>query len=138
VIYAINALSKRCRIERGESMSEVTERKITAEDIAKLVEKAQPHETKYLLFLETQTRPGESFSEHISYEVVYGEVEEVLLEHYYDYPTDNRRRYMIIPKKVPTVIVWWHYWDFGPQDIGEEKTVYVFTADGWRKVDVQL
>jgi hypothetical protein len=111
-------------------------RGLTVEEIQKLLEKAEPAETKYLLFLTTQTRPGESFSEREDYAVVFGEVEEVELERYYNYPTDNRTRYMLVPKVVPTVVRWWRIWDFGPQDCGEEETIYVFTADGWKKVPV--
>jgi hypothetical protein len=111
-------------------------RGLTVEEIQKLLEKAEPAETKYLLFLTTQTRPGASFSEREDYTIVLGEVEEVKLETYYNYPTDNRTRYMIIPKTVPVVIRWRHTWDFGEQDCGEEEIIYVFTADGWKKVPV--
>jgi hypothetical protein len=111
-------------------------RSLTIEEVRKLLDKAKPAETKYLLFLTTQSRPGESFSEREDYHVVLGEVEEVELERYYNYPTDNRGRYLIIPKTVPVVIRWWHTWDFG-QDSGEEERIYVFTTEGWKEVSVR-
>jgi hypothetical protein len=109
---------------------------LTPEYVEKLLEKATDLEKKFLLVLWTQNRPGSSFSEHEAFEVLYGEVEDVELEHEYNYPHRNATKHLIIPKAVPTVIRWWRRWDFGVNDMGEEQEIYVFTRDGWKVVEV--
>jgi hypothetical protein len=108
---------------------------ISVETLKKLLEKASEAETKYLLFLETNTRPGESFTDITDYEVLTGEIEIVELEHSYNYPYENYRKYLAIPKTIPVVIRWWHRWDFGTEQ-GYTEIIYIFTKDGWKQVQV--
>jgi hypothetical protein len=115
-------------------MSEVEE--ITPEVLNKLLEKATDAETRFLLFLETQHRPGAAFTDVADFDVVLGEVEKIELEHAYNYPHYSGSRYLIIPKTIPVVIQWWHRWDFG-NDQGYEEKIYVFTKDGWKVVEVK-
>jgi hypothetical protein len=111
-------------------------REIKPEELKRLLEKATPAETKYILFLGTQNRPGSSFSEYEDFEVILGEAEVVELGRHYSYPHYNTADYMLIPKTVPTIIRWWHRWDFG-NDRGYEETIFIFTSDGWKEVEVK-
>jgi hypothetical protein len=119
-------------------MSEEEIKRIGKEELAKLLEKAKesPMESSYVLILHTNNRPGEAFEDVAEFEIVYGEVEEVELERYFNYPYENGARYLLIPKTVPAVVRWWRRWDFG-NDRGYEEKVYIFTAEGWKCVEVR-
>jgi hypothetical protein len=116
--------------------SEEKVREIKPEELKRLLEKATPAETKFLLFLSRSVRPGTSFYEREDFEVIYGHVEEVKIAWHYNYPHDDSSEYLIIPKTVPTIIRWWHRWDFG-NDRGYKEAVFIFTPDGWKEVEVK-
>jgi hypothetical protein len=113
-------------------------REISRKELVKLLEKAKesPVESSYVLILNTNNRPGEAFMDTAEFEIIYGEVETIELERYFNYPYENGARYLLIPKTVPAVVRWWHRWDFG-RDAGEREEVYVFTAEGWKCVRVR-
>jgi hypothetical protein len=117
----------------GERIEEI---EITKETLERLLEKAEDAETRYLLFLTTNNRPGPSFTDVATYQVVLGEVIEIELDRVYNYPHCDSRRYLIIPKTIPVVIDYYHKWDFG-SDQGEKEIVYIFTKDGWKRVEVK-
>jgi len=109
--------------------------KLDVEVIKKLIEQASDTEMKYLLILETNYRPGSSFEDETEYEVLYGEVDAVKLEHRYNYPTENSVKWLLIPKTIPVIVSYSHRDDY-EGCLREWKNIYVFTAEGWKVVYV--
>jgi len=109
--------------------------KLDVETIKKLVEKAEPAETKFLLFLETNIRPGECYEDKTEFQVILGEVEKIPLEHRFNYPTENSVRWLLIPKTIPVVIKYYHEDDY-EGTWRKWESIYVFTAEGWKRVHV--
>jgi hypothetical protein len=121
-------------IEVSQEVSQIEE--ITPETIGKLLQKAKDAEWRYLLKLRQWARQGSAYDDVAEYEVVYGEAEEVILERWNPgFPYAAGEDVLIIPKKVPTIVVWRHYEDTGNGPISR-KVVYVFTRDGWKSVEV--
>jgi hypothetical protein len=122
-------------------MSQTIEpQEITPEQIQKLVEKAISEgkdETRYLLKLQVWHRQGPSYEDEADFKVIYGEAEEVKVKEWDEgYPYRRGVDVIIIPKAVPTIVIWRHKWDYD-LDRGESETVYVFTSDGWKKISVR-
>ncbi|MCC6056885.1 MAG: hypothetical protein LM583_09440 [Desulfurococcaceae archaeon] len=113
---------------------------ITQEQIKQLVEKAISEgkdEARLLLILEKWVRQGSAYVNDADFEVIYGEAEEVTLQEWdAGYPYERGTKYIIIPKTVPTIIRWYHVWDYG-EDRGEREIVYVFTTEGWKSIRVK-
>ena len=103
--------------------------------IKEIIEKPEEYETeaKLLLVLELNNRPGEAFTDYDEYSILEGEVEEVEIDRRYNYPTENVRVVALIPKKMPTVIRFYHFDTYQRRD-NEEITYYIFTYDGWKSV----
>jgi len=118
-------------------MSEGIEmREVTADDLKRLLERAEDAEAKFLLVLWTNRRPGESFTDITEFEILAGEVDTIELEHYYSYPCENSTKWLIIPKSIPVVIRYWHKDDYeGSYKMWEE--IYIFTKDGWKTIRVK-
>ena len=110
-------------------------KKIDVEVIKKLLEKAEETEMQYLLFLETNARPGECYEDVTTFKIIYGEAEEIPLERHYSYPTENSTKWLIVPKTIP-VIVEHHHWDDYEGVKREWRTIYIFTAEGWKRIHV--
>ena len=117
-------------------VDEIEIEKIMEKTLKKLLEKATDAETSFLLFLDTQHRPGEAFTDTADFDVILGEAEKIELEYTYNYPHYSGSRYLIIPKTIPVVIDYYHKWDFGTEQ-GFEETLYIFTKDGWKRVEVK-
>jgi hypothetical protein len=93
-----------------------------------------PTEAKYLLCLQSWYRQGDSYIDVSRYEIVAGEVKELLLEEKDEgYPHRIIQKWLIIPCTLPTVIYQEMYSDFGPR----KDIIYVFSAKGWVKVEVR-
>jgi hypothetical protein len=92
-----------------------------------------PIEAKYLLVLETWHRQGDSYLDVSRFEILKGEVKEILIKEIDEgYPHRLIRQVLIIPFEIPTIIYQEQYSDFTQrQDI-----VHVFTNKGWVKVTV--
>jgi len=97
----------------------------------------KPTESKYLLVLSEWTRQGESFIDEQHFEVLFGEVDEVILEEWDEgYPYRKGRDVLIIPKTIPTIIRVSRYDDTCSPIISSE-TLYIFTKDGWKSIQIR-
>jgi len=93
-------------------------------------------EAKLILMLSEWDRPGESFTDYARVEVLHGEVERVVMNHVYSYPTTNEFLYAFIPK-TKTVILLRKTADDYEGELQEHETVYVFSyPQGWRSLDL--
>ena len=113
--------------------------KISSEELRKIVEEVEKKgnwESRFLLILDTQSRPGGMFCDRTDYEILFGEVEEVELSRHYNYPHENSVEYLIIPKTVPVVIRYWHRDDLSG-NWNEWERIYVFTKEGWKWLEVK-
>jgi hypothetical protein len=123
-----------------EKTQEIEPQELTHEQIKELYEKAVSEgrlESRYLLKLETWVRQGSAFDDKADFEVIYGEVGIIELGEWNEgYPHRRGTRYLIVPKTVPAIILWYNKWDY-ETDIGEREVVYVFTSEGWKKILVQ-
>ena len=105
---------------------------ITPETVKELLGKAKDTEWRYLLKISEWSRQVPAYTDFSEIEVVYGEVEKVVLERWDDgYPYAAGEDILIIPKTVPVVILWRHV-----TDENVTKVIYVFTKDGWKSVEV--
>jgi len=105
---------------------------LTPEQIEKLLEKAKETEWKYLLRIEEWSRQGPAYTDYAEFELVYGKADRVKLEDWdAGYPYAAGTTYLIIPKTVPTVILWRHVTDEATKEV-----LYIFTRDGWKEVEV--
>jgi hypothetical protein len=122
-------------------MSEVEE--VDFEEIEKrlvkeVLENPQKYNTeaKIILTLETWSRQGEAFVDQQGYEVVQGEVREVVLEEFDEgYPYRSGAKIALIPLSIPTVIDLYRYDDTTDPPV-KRRTLYVFTSEGWKSVKV--
>ena len=107
--------------------------KIAPEEIARLLEKAKDTEWKFLLKLRTWARQGTGWhTDYAEFNILFGEAEEVVLERWdAGYPYSAGEDVLIIPKTVPVVVLWEHV-----SDDNKTATVYIFTKDGWKEVEV--
>jgi hypothetical protein len=115
---------------------------VTEENLVKLVEEVVKNPEKYsteaklLLVLKEWKRQGSAYIDDLRYEVVYGEVEEVTLSYFDEgYPHRKGREVAIIPKTVPTIVRVVYRTNTVDPPIYSE-VIYVFTKDGWKRVDV--
>jgi hypothetical protein len=116
-----------------EEIEEVEKRLI--EEVLKNPSK-YPDEAKMILLLETWSRQGEAFCDTQSYEVVQGEVGEVVLEEFDEgYPYRSGAKIALIPLSIPTVIDLYRYDDTTDPPV-KSRTLYVFTSEGWKSVKV--
>jgi hypothetical protein len=120
--------------------SKIEPHELTQEQIKNLIELAQKEnrvESRFILLIEEWIRQGTSFDDTSKFEVIYGEADLVKLEEWNEgYPYRKGTKYLVIPKTVPVIILWYHRWDYG-EDRGEREIVYVFTAEGWKKISVR-
>jgi hypothetical protein len=92
-----------------------------------------PAEARFLLQLQTWYRQGDSYVDVSRYDVLTGEVKEILLNVKDEgYPHRVISHVCIIPCSLPIIIHQEMYSDFGPR----KDVVYIFTAKGWIKVEV--
>jgi len=95
-----------------------------------------PDEARLILTLETWRRQGEAFTDEQGYEVVQGEVKEIVLDEWDEgYPYRKGCRVAIIPLSIPTIIDLYSCTDTTDPPI-KRRTVYVFTSEGWKSVKV--
>jgi hypothetical protein len=119
----------------GVDGSRLVVEELKPEEIGKLLEKAGPTEWKYLLILDKWNRQGNVYRDYSNFEIVYGEVDMVLLEKWNSgYPRTVGEKYLIVPKTVPVVIVHYEGRDFG-NGLEQEREVYIFTKDGWKRLE---
>ena len=94
-------------------------------------------EAKIILILERWYRQGPSYIDEQDFTVIYGSVEEVTLEEFDEgYPYRKGERVALIPKSVPAIVMVERHDNTQDREI-HEKVVYVFTKEGWKKLQVQ-
>ena len=115
-------------------------RYLSEEELRKIIEKAiseGKEESRFILLVETWYRQGPSFIDEQTIDVIYGEAEQVELETIDEgYPYRLVKRLAVIPKTVPTIVLVEHHDNTVSPEI-HEKVVYVFTGQGWKKIQVQ-
>jgi len=93
-------------------------------------------ESKFILLLSEWSRPGPSFEDRAEVKILYGEVERVLMNRVYNYPTTNEFLYAFIPR-TRTVILLRKTADDYEGELQEHETLYVFTySQGWKSIDL--
>lgn len=119
----------------------IDKRELTEDDIKKILKelKERPYmferEAKYILFINCNNRPSQSYIEMEEFNIVYGNADVVELEHVYHYPTTNMRKYAVIPKTVPTIALFRHYDDLHG-DPNKYCLICVFNGKEWVSVKV--
>jgi len=120
--------------QKIEEVDEETEKRLI-EEVLKNPSK-YPTEAKYLLELETWSRQGEAFTDYQRYEVVEGEVREIVLEEWDEgYPYRSGCKVALIPLTVPTIVDFYSYTDTTDPP-RRKRVLYIFTAQGWKRVEV--
>jgi len=121
------------------SLESISERKITPEEIDQLLRKANEIETKYLLLLELEGRTGGCgylYTYDSEVEIIHGKAELVTLEREYINECEWRKRLLVIPYTVSTVVVK-KYRDKNPE-VPNRDTFYIFTSEGWKSLEVEV
>ena len=126
--------------EQEEEEQEISqEQELNEEEIKELVKKALKegqHEAMFILVLSKWNRPGSSFADWGRFEVLYGEIEAIEINNYYDYPTTNETVYAIIPKSKTVVIIFESGDDYQGKMQRHQK-LYIFTySTGWKSLDL--
>jgi len=122
-----------------QDVIQLSQGELSQEEVAKLINKVLQEgsqETKFILELKTWNRPGSSFKDFGELKILYGEIEEVLLDHIYNYPTTNEYVYAIIPKTRSVVLLHESEDDYEGK-LQKHQTLYVFAyPDGWKSLDL--
>ena len=125
--------------QKGEKLSQLDIGQLTTEQLGELVKKAIDEgkdEAKFILVLSEWRRPGPSFTDEAEFTVLYGEVETILLHHYYDYPTTDDYMYALIPK-TRTVVVLFKWKNDYKGKLEKQAVLYIFTYHkGWVSIDL--
>jgi hypothetical protein len=124
-------------------MSEIKVRELSEEELAKLVQEVlqnpqnYPTEAKLLLRLSVWRRQGEAYIDDAYYDIVFGDAESIIVKEWdAGYPYAKGKDVVLIPKSVPTIVVYEKVWDF-ETDRGRSITVYIFTGNNWVSVPIQ-
>jgi len=105
-------------------------------DLILKVIKEGKEEAKYILMLSEYDRPGPSFTDYATIKVLYGEIERVMMNHVYSYPTTNEFLYAIIPKTRSVVLLYKKADDY-EGELEEHAKLYIFAyPDGWKSIDL--
>jgi len=119
-----------------ESLKQILEEKEIPIDIIKEALK-RPSEARYLLMLEEWSRQGEAFDDYQKFEVIHGDADVIELESFDEgYPYRKGRKVVIIPRSIP-VVVRVERFDNTISPVIYEEYLYVFTKDGWKRIDVR-
>jgi len=114
-------------------------RELGSEDFRKIVEDVEKRgswESRFILVLETNNRPGAMFTDYTRYEIVYGDAEEIELDSWYNYPHSSGVKSLIIPKTIPVIVRYWHR-DNLSGGWREWEEIHVFTKDGWKRLKIK-
>jgi hypothetical protein len=95
-----------------------------------------PAEAKLVLVLKEWSRQGPAYVDDQNFEVIHGDVEEITLRYFDEgYPYRRGREVALIPKVVPTIVKVEYRTNTTDPPI-HSVTLYIFTGDGWKRVDV--
>ena len=93
-------------------------------------------EAKFILLLSEYYRPGEAFIDEANVRVLYGEVQRVLLDHVYNYPTTDEHIYAFIPKTRTVVLLYESKNDY-EGELEKHEKLFVFSyPDGWKSISL--
>jgi len=125
--------------EQEEDISRLGQEELSEQELKTLVNKALnngEHEAMFILVLSEWSRPGSSFSDYGKFQVLYGEIEKIFMNHVYDYPTTNEYTYAIIPKSKAVVLLHESGDDYQGK-LQKYAKLYIFTyATGWKSLDL--
>ena len=114
--------------------------KIKDEELKEILQRARKSEpeNKYLLFLGTYHYSGYLGTEKTDFKIIYGEADTIELEKTYDSGRADAEssEYVIIPRTIPVVIRVLEYSNIERHQYDNEY-LYVFTKEGWKRVDVR-
>jgi len=125
--------------EEGEELNQESQEELSQEELKQLVNKTLQQgnfEAQFILTLNEWSRPGNSFTDYGYIRILYGEIEKILMDEIYDYPTTNEHVYAILPKS-KTVVILLQWGNDYQGKLQEYKTLYVFTySRGWKSLDL--
>ena len=125
--------------QEGQINQENLNQPLDEKEVKSLIEKALNeghHESMFILVLSEWNRPGSSFKDKAEFTVLYGEIETILLDHYYDYPTTDNYTYAIIPK-TRTVVILFKWNNNYKGKLEEQEVLYIFSYSyGWKSIDL--
>jgi len=125
--------------EKKEEIDNLDLSQLTLEDKRELIMKAVKEgkeEAKFILMLSEWDRPGESFTDYAEVKVIYGEVERVLMNRVYNYPSTNEFLYAIIPRTRTVVLIRVTANDY-EGELERHETLYVFSyPSGWKSISL--
>ena len=123
----------------NQDMIQLSQEELTQDELRELINKTLKEgnfEAQFILVLNEWQRPGPSFEDEGEIEILYGEVEKILLDHVYNYPTTNEYTYAIIPKSRAVVLMLEERNDYN-YHLEEHKTLYVFSySTGWKSINL--
>jgi len=112
---------------------------MTQEELRELIKKVLEKgdfEAQFILTLSEWSRPGPSFKDYGKFEILYGEIEAIEINNYYDYPTTNETVYAILPK-TRTVVILYEWGDDYQGKFQKYAKLYIFNyAIGWKSIDL--
>ena len=121
----------------SQDIGQLSQEQLSEEQIRELVEKAWKEggrEAQFILTMSEWHRPGPSFNDFSEIKILYGEVEQILVDHVYNYPTTDEYTYFIIPK-TRVVIILCEYGDNYQGKMMRHAKLYVFSyPKGWRSL----
>jgi hypothetical protein len=124
-------------IKSSQDIGQLSQEQLSEEQMKEMIEKAWREgkdEAKFILTLSEWHRPGPAFNDFSRIDILFGEVEQVLLEHNYNYPTTDEYVYAIIPK-TRTVIILTEWGDNYQGKMQKHAKLYVFTyPKGWKSI----
>jgi len=125
--------------ELNQEKEEISKEELKAEDIKRLMDEAKREgqlEAKFFLTMDEWSRPGNSFDDYGRIKILYGQIEKILYDRQYDYPTTNIYSYIIIPKSAYVVLLHESGDDYSGEFI-EKIELYIFSGkEGWRHLDL--
>jgi len=93
-------------------------------------------EAKYILMLTEYDRPGPSFTDRATIKILYGEVERVLMNRVYSYPTTDEYLYALIPKTRTVVLLYKSASDY-EGELEKHEKLFVFSyPEGWKSISL--
>jgi len=126
-------------IKSGEDVIQLSQVQLSHEEFKELIKKTLEKgdfEASFILTLSKWHRPGSSFSDYGRFQVLYGEIEAIEINNYYDYPTTNEAVYAIIPKTKAVVILHESGDDYQGK-FQKYAKLYIFNyAIGWKSIDL--
>jgi hypothetical protein len=103
--------------------------------VSDLHDQFSEEESKYILKLETNHRPGSSYNWSEDYDIIKGSVNEIVISEYYNYPTHNTQEVLIVPKELGTTLYFKVRAD-KEMNIPNKDIIYAFTKNGWKSLDI--